>query len=377
MISVLHVADKLSVGESTIHGVTRLFSWWVPGFEKNQFDVMVCSLRSQDKAGDFLEGLGVKVFYLNRGKFDPRTLSSLVKFLKDEKVDIVHLHGYGSWTFGRIAAVICHIPAIVHEHMVDDSIPWYQRIVDKLLAPLTERGIAVSKAVSDFMIDRRSINPGKMEIVYNGIPGEYCSKYSDASKDEFASEIGVKRNGIIMGVVGRLHPLKGQDIFLDAASIISAKHPNVYFTLVGDGEFREALESKAEKLQIKDRVRFVGHVDDVRPLVSLMDVLVITSHSEGFSLVAVEGMAAGKAIAGTNVGGLPEVVKDGETGLLVPPGDPRVLAAALERILNDKALRLFLAENAEQDCKERFMISSTVREFRRIYRDALRKASLA
>ena len=170
MINILLVTDKLSVGDSTIHGVTRLFSWWIPRFDKSRYDVSVCSLRKRDKAGEYLERIGIKVFYLGKGKFDPFTLPSLIRIVRNERVDILHLHGYGAWTFGRLAGVLCNIPAVVHEHMVDYNIPVYQRVADRILSRTTTKAIAVSNAVKDFMIRYRSMAENCLKVVTNGIP---------------------------------------------------------------------------------------------------------------------------------------------------------------------------------------------------------------
>ncbi len=137
-MNILYVADKLSFGGSSIHGVTRLFSWWIPRFDKSRYNVSLCSFRKRDKAGEYLEKKNIKVMYLGRGKFDPLTLMDLIKIIKDNEINILHLHGYGSTTFGRIAAILTGIPCIVHEHMYDNGIPFYQKWVDYFLARVTK-----------------------------------------------------------------------------------------------------------------------------------------------------------------------------------------------------------------------------------------------
>ena len=101
MINVLHVADKLTLGDSSIHGVTQLFSMWLPRFDETRYNVSLCSLRTRDSGGAYLEEKGIRVFYLNKGKFDPLTLTDLLRLVRKENVHILHLHGYGSTTFGR------------------------------------------------------------------------------------------------------------------------------------------------------------------------------------------------------------------------------------------------------------------------------------
>ena len=225
MIKVLQIADKLAVGDATIHGVTRLLSWWIPRFDRSRYDVSVCSLRKRDRAGQYLENIGISVSYLNRGKFDPLTMTDLLCLLKREKVDVLHLHGYGAWTLGRIAGKYCGVPSIIHEHMVDRNIPLYQRITDKTLSKLTAHAIAIYISVKNFMTQYRYIYEPLVDVIINGIPlenfGEQFQNITSGIEEIYRKRFNIPYDHIIIGTVGRLDANKGHRDLSSSAGLAS------------------------------------------------------------------------------------------------------------------------------------------------------------
>ena len=142
-----------------MHGVKRLFSWMIPRFDPARFAVSLLSLRKRDLSEEPLEALGIDITYLERSKFDPMTLPALLKVIDRKRPDILHLHGYGATTFGRIAAAMRRIPTILHEHANLTDTPWFQKVADRLLEPYTDIAMAVSKSTADFVVRSRQI-PG-------------------------------------------------------------------------------------------------------------------------------------------------------------------------------------------------------------------------
>ena len=377
MIRVLHVADKLTVGDSTFHGVTQLFSWWIPRFDKSRYNVSVCSLRKRDKAGEYLEKLGIKVFYLNKWKFDPFTLSSLLSLIKNERIDILHLHGYGSWTFGRIAGLFSRTPIVVHEHMVDRNIPIYQRIVDHMLSGTTTRGIAVSDAVKDFMVNCRGLRRDRVKVAENGIPLESFllnagKKPPNETATEWLAKLRIPLNHKIVGAIGRLNPVKGYNYYLEAAKKVLREYSQVRFLIVGDGELRQSLEKMARRLGIARHVEFTGHCEDVAPLLSIMDIMVIASLSEGGPITLFEAMASGCAVISTNTIGLKHKIKDGQTGFLVPPENSNAIARKLLQLLKDSDLCKAMGGRAKE-VSHQYDIRNTVRQLEECYEEVLRQ----
>lgn len=366
-IRVLQVLDKCAIRGSPIHGVSRLLLTWWPAFRDTQIELSLCVLRGGYGTCDAFKNIGVVVQDISRSKIDPRTILDLLTIIKRDDIHILHCHGYGATTFGRIAGFLSKTPVIVHEHMIDDNIPLFQKSVDWLLSPLTAKGIAISEAVSEFMIRQRAIPSNKMEILYNCISESYFRTYSDDEKSSTAGKYNLDINVPLVGIVGRLDPVKGHGDFLYAAQIVLNSYPNAKFVIVGDGEIRKQLECLVEKLEIASQVVFLGHSDEVLDVITLLDVLVISSHSEGFSLAAIEGMAQNKPVVATAVGGLPDVIDDGITGLLVSPRNPAQLANAICKILGDLKLAETLASNGRDKCRKHFSVNVTAEKLNRLY----------
>jgi len=127
-----------------MHGVKRLFAWMIPRFDRTRFNVSLVSLRKKDLSEETLESLGVEIEYLHRSKFDPATLPALLKVIDRREIDILHLHGYGATTFGRMAGAMRRLPTILHEHANLTDTPWFQKVADRTLEPFTDIALAVS-----------------------------------------------------------------------------------------------------------------------------------------------------------------------------------------------------------------------------------------
>jgi len=169
-INVLQVMDKFAIRGSPTHGAARLLINWWPAFENTIVNMSLCVLRASEGGGDSFHEQGIDFIDLARGRFDIRTVFDLISLVRKRNIHILHCHGYGATTFGRLAGLLAGRPVIVHEHMIDNSIPFYLRLTDRLLAPITAVGIAVSMAVYHFMNEGRSLPVKKMRLVYNAIP---------------------------------------------------------------------------------------------------------------------------------------------------------------------------------------------------------------
>jgi hypothetical protein len=175
-LRVLHICDHLGWPGSRMHGVKRLFAWMLPRFDASRYHVSLISLRKKDLSEDTLEQLGIDVRYLSRGKFDPATLTDLLKLIDREQADVLHMHGYGATTFGRAAAAIRRLPTVLHEHANHTDTPLFQKAADKALAPFTDIAIAVSKSTADFTTRARLVPAARTHVVYLGAPLDEFAK---------------------------------------------------------------------------------------------------------------------------------------------------------------------------------------------------------
>ena len=244
MIRVLQVCDHLGWEGSRMHGVKRLFAWMIPRFDRDRFEVSLVSLRKKDLSEETLDALGIDITYLHKSKFDPATLPALLKIIDRKKIDVLHLHGYGATTFGRMAAAMRGIPAILHEHANLTDTPWFQKIADRVLERYTDIAIAVSKSTADFVVNARLVQPEKVKVVYLGAPHEEFSR-PRSSGDVLASrrELGIQPDDFAIGTVTRLHESKGNSYLIDAARLVVDRKPHAKFFLVGEGPLRDSLEA--------------------------------------------------------------------------------------------------------------------------------------
>jgi glycosyltransferase involved in cell wall biosynthesis len=366
-LNVLQVCDHLGWEGSRMHGVKRLFAWMIPRFDPARFNVSLVSLRKKDVSEETLESFGVDITYLHKSKFDPATLPALLKVIDRKQIDILHLHGYGATTFGRIAGGMRRIPAIVHEHANLTDTPWFQKIADRALEPLTDIAIAVSKSTADFVVRARQIPADKVKVVYLGVPLEEFSRSRTADEVAVArAELGIAAGDFAIGTVTRLHDSKGNSFLVDAARLVLDRRPQVRFFIVGEGPLLADLEAQARALRLGDRFVFAGFARDVARVVSAFDVSVFPSLWEGTPLTVFEALAMGKAIVATDADGLVDVLTDDRDALIVPKRSAEGLADGLVRLIDDPALRARLAGEARVTGQQ-YDIAAFVSKMERLY----------
>lgn len=367
---VLHVCDKFGVSGSSIHGVSRLFAWWFPRYDKTRYVPHLIGLKNEDDATRALRSEGIPIRMLGRSPFDPRLIMEIGKEIERIRARVLHVHGYASSNFGRIAARKAGIPLVLHEHFADPSMPGYQKIPDLFLRNLTSQAIAVSQSTADFLIRDRFVPEDRVSVVFNGAP---LDQFAPRPRDDgyaIRGELGIPMNAPLITTIGRLNPQKGHATLIAAAAQVIARAPEARFLIAGDGDLLPSLKTQAATLGIEGAIHFAGHRKDVPEILAATDVLCISSNYEGTPLVLFEAMAAGKAIVSTAVDGCREVIQDKRTGLLVPPGDPERLAEALLKVIGDVPLRARL-EKAAQAASRRYDIVECLRLMQQIYDDLL------
>jgi glycosyltransferase involved in cell wall biosynthesis len=369
-VGVLHVCDKFGVAGSSIHGVSRLFSWWLPRYDPTRFAVSLCGLKRPEPASRLLEEQGIPVRHLGRRRFDPRILGDLVRLARERHARILHVHGYAAADFGRLAARRVGAALVLHEHFADPRMPAYQGLADRLLARFTDRAIAVSGSTRDFLVRERHVPEGKVRLIWNGAPLAEFAPVAPALALGVRRELGLPAEAPVVGSIARLSAQKGHRYLLDAAARVLARRPDARFLIVGDGDQMALLRAQAQGLGIAPSVVFAGHRADIRALLGALDVFCISSTYEGTPLALFEAMAAGKAIVSTAVDGCREVLEDASTGLLVPPRDPDALASALLRCLEDPGLRASLAARA-REASARYDIAACVARMQDLYDEVL------
>ena len=357
-----------------MHGVKRLFGWMIPRFDRTRYRVALVSLRKRDLSEETLDQLGIDITYLAKSKFDPTTLPALLKVIDRHKTDILHLHGYGASTFGRIAAALRGIPVVVHEHANLTNTPWFQKIADRALEPYTDLAIAVSQSTADFIVGARLIRPERVKVVYLGAPLEEFGR--PQSLDEIADarrSFGVTPGDFLVGTITRLHDSKGNQYLVDAARNVLDRRPQARFLMFGEGPLLSSLQAQAASLGLGDRFIFGGFVKDVARALWAFDLSAFPSLWEGTPLTVFETMAAGRPIVATDADGLLDVLTDGVDAAIVPKRNAGALADRIVDLMDHPEERARLGEGARHAARQ-YDISAFVRKMEQLY-DILHRES--
>jgi glycosyltransferase involved in cell wall biosynthesis len=297
--------------------------------------------------------------------------------LKTARLDLIHFHAgqLGLMYAPAVAACAAGIPTrILTLHNPILRHPGVRRTVDALVLRCFSRIVTVSEYMKHELVEKKRVAADRISVIPNGVePGEFEDL---PTRSRARAEIGLEENTMAVGLVGRLHHLKGADYLLAAIPRVLASRPDVKFVLIGAGPEEQSLKALAEELGVSDAVRFAGYRRDARRLMPAFDVVVLPSRDEAQSISLLEAMACRRPVVAANVGGVPEVVDDGITGLLYPAGNVHALAEAILALLNDGARRKAMGEAGQQRVADRFSRQSMLRETVALYEHAARSTSL-
>ena len=269
------------------------------------------------------------------GRRDVRAVRALTRVIRDVRPHIVHTHTAKAGFLGRVAARLARTPVLVHTfhgHVLHGYFPaWKSRLLRGIevgLGLATDQVIAISPGVRDDLLRYRVAPVSKIEVVPLGLdltPFERAPEHAGTLR----RELNLSADAFVMAIVGRIVPIKTHALFLRAARTVVAKHPETVVLVVGDGDQRAATEQLAAQLDLRPQVLFLGWRRDLPAVYADTDLLVVSSNNEGTPVAAIEAMAARCPVVATRVGGVPDLISDRVTGMLVPPGDPERLAQAL------------------------------------------------
>lgn len=332
-----------------------------------------------------IEGKGVRLFALlslvRRLSFTNDLLAfiSIYRLIKRIKPHIVHTHTSKAGFLGRLAAWLARVPIIIHTPHGHVFHSYYGPVLtkifviaEKVLSYTTDIITALTKRERDEHIEEGIASIKKYVIIHSGVPlGWLMNVYIDV--DAGKKKLGIPLNSNIIGVVGRLVPIKGHEYLVAAAKGIINEFGNTIFVFVGDGYLESKLIRQAESIGIRDNFVFTGWRSDAVKIIALFDVLVAPSLNEGMGKVLVEGMALGKPIVASSVGGITDLVNNGNNGLLVAPRDSDALGEAVLKLLRDKNLAKELGENGKANVCPEYDLFVMVRQIEDLYESLLSK----
>jgi glycosyltransferase involved in cell wall biosynthesis len=351
---LLLAVDSLEVGGAERHVVDLALALHRKGYGVE----VACSVAGG--LSESLEAAGVPVWPLTgrlvKRRVSPAYARGIRRLLRGGGFDLVHAHIFASAAAAAIATLGKGLPLVITEHTEASWQTWRTRWISRWAHRRARHTIAVSTPIERRLIERDGVPSDLVTLIPNAvIPAP------DETPDSASTLPDGWPEGPLIGVVARLQPEKGVANFLQAATRVSRIFPEAGFLVVGDGPLREELLSLVERLGISKRVRFLGYRTDSRALMGLMDVLVVPSLTEGSPLIVLEAMAAGIPVVASAVGGIPDQLRHGEEGILVPPDDPDALGEALGALLRDPAYARRLGETGRLRTENEFSHETLVR----------------
>jgi glycosyltransferase involved in cell wall biosynthesis len=339
-----------------------------------RFLVMVEPTRPMDDFMDAAAQQGIPAErHIIRHHTDVTLHPRIWRRMRSLKPDIVHTHLQHGDLYGIPAAWLARVPVVItSRHNNDPRRQWKSlQFVNRTLWRLVDAGICISDANKAFSIAVEDAPADRLHTIHYGLELPQAKIDRPSARQTLRRELGAGDNALLIGMVCRLIEIKGIPYTLRAFHRIANAFPAARLVIAGDGPLRESIEAEAKALGIADRVHLLGWRDDIPRLMAAYDVLVVSSFREGFGLVMLEAMAQQIPVIGTNVSAIPEVIVDGETGRLVPPGDIDALADVLGQILADNALRQHMGFLGEDRLETHFSASRMVDETIALYRRLL------
>jgi glycosyltransferase involved in cell wall biosynthesis len=384
MVKVLRVITRLNIGGPAIHTILLSSELNKDGYK----DVLVCGKVSESE-GDMsclakekgvdpvvIPELGRDISFAK----DIKAFFKLLSIIKMERPDIIHTHTAKAGTLGRLAAIFSGVPVKIHTfhgHVFDGYFsPRKARVflvIERFLGLFTDRVVTVSACVrGDIVYKLKVVDGSKSVVIPLGLELDRFLK-CDGRKGAFRSKYGIPETALLVGIIGRLVPIKNHEMFLDAARIAADRRPDldIRFIVIGNGELMNALKQYADKIGIKDLVLFTGWVDDLESVYADLDIVALTSLNEGTPVSIIEALASGKAVISTAVGGVGDMITDGKNGMLTASEDAGRFADKLVTLLADKSVRSSLGKNGREYARERYSKNRLVGDIKDLYEECL------
>jgi len=360
LIRVLYTIPDLCVG-----GAERQLVALAGGLDRRRFAPAIAVLRPGGMLESEARDAGVEVIPApRRARLDPLPALRLASYVRRRGVDVVHTSLFLDGVYGRVAGVLggarVRVASLLGIDYAKGSMRWR---LDRLLGRVTSC-LAVNSAWMRREAEARGLACGRTEVIPNGVDAD---RFAGGDRAAARRELGLGEGDFVVAAVGRLSPEKDHATLLRCAARVAQACARARFVIAGDGPARPALERMVAELGLAGRVVMAGWRLDVRPVLWAADALALTSRSESFPNAVLEAMAAGLPVVATRVGGVPEMVREGETGLLAEAGDAAGLARHLLRLEADPGMRARMGEAGRARARDEFPLSAMVRRYERLY----------
>ena len=327
----------------------------------------VAALRQAGELAEVIRRMGADFDFLHkRDGLDFRMALRLASLVRRKGIDLIQAHNVGAGLYSGLAGLITRRPVVTIRHGLSFGMtsPWLRRVAGRL----STRTVCVGRAVMETARKIDFLPASKLQVIYNGVDAQNF-RPDPETRGMARREFGIPPEAPLAVAVGRLDPIKDYPGLLKAAAMSTG----LTLLIAGDGPPRGELEGMIGELGLGGRVRLLGNRDDVPRLLQAADMFVLSSLSEGISKAILEAMSTGLAVVATNVGGNPELVEEGRTGILVPVGDPAALAQALSSLAGDPQTARAMGARGREAVLARFQVDATFRAYAELYRELVKR----
>jgi len=373
-INVLHIYQNSKIG-----GVQQQFLSLLKAYDRDVFNPIFCCLGPEEEISKEIERIDIETVALNRvryHRFSPGIVRDLYRLMKQKNIHIVRTHRYRANLYGRLAALLSGVPVKIislHDNYRKD-LRLERRIVNKILLKATDKIVAVSESIRKDIIKYDGIDSSKILVIPNGIDTERFNPEGNFA--DIRKGFSIKESDIVLGFVGRVVPAKGLEYLIDALPFLKKEFKNIKLLITGEGSTMERLKKKAKENNVHDSIIFTGKRRDIPDILSCTDIFVMPSVAEGLPNALLEAMAMGKPIVATEVGGIPEVIKNRHSGFLVPPRNPEALATAIKDLISNEQLAAKMGQAARHIVLDNLSIKAIAQKWQTLYLSILREKGL-
>jgi len=362
-LNVLHVTYDMRIG-----GTEQVIRNLIEAADPSEFCMSIfCVEEPLGPWGEQLRASGTAIYSCPRKPgFDLKVLKAIRKCIKESHIDVVHCHQYTPWVYGALAALGLRTKVIFTEHgrFYPDSASPKRRYINPLLSYITDHITAISRATKQALVDYEYLQKSSIKVIYNGIA---ALPSNPAAASKLREELGIPPSASVLGSIARFDPIKNHCMMLQAFRQVLDKNPDCYLLLVGDGEERANIENAIATLNLRDRVVLPGYIPQPAMWLEAMDVFLLSSFSEGTSMTLLEAMSLGKPCVVTDVGGNPEIVKEGETGRVTPNADAEAFAEGILSLLNGQTAMSVCSTNARARFLHYFASQTALEQYCALY----------
>ncbi len=325
---VLHLTYDMRIG-----GTEMVIKNIIEGLNSSQFTMSIfCIELPLGPWGKSLKKSGIQIGSAARREgFDPNIIKKIRTHIKQHNIDIIHCHQYTPWVYGTLAAAFTKTKIVFTEHgrFYPDSASWKRRLINPLLTFFTDKITSISQATKSALVEFEYIPARQIDVIYNGIT-EVTTEANEASAIREA--LSIPKGAFVLGTIARFDPIKNHLMMLDAFAAARKKNPNLYLIMIGDGTERHKIENKINKLSLNNYVTLTGYQPNPSNYLSMFDIFLLSSLSEGTSMTLLESLSLGIPCIVTNAGGNAEIIESNYNGAVTPNADAKAFAQAILKL---------------------------------------------